>query len=323
MISAPTDCRSEDVRVVPIVISELKLRDVQRHIFGANFVKAADDTALEDGPKTFNRVRVDRTDNVLLAVVIDRLVIVFGQSVIDAAFVGGEQANLVGNHFAHEDLRFVFGDTIQNAGDHVALTLHRPDDGSFGRKAMFARASLSAIPMFVLVLSTDERLVNLDNAAELLDVLNERGSNLVTHAPSGFVGTEAHVAHDLQRAHALFAGEHEMRDFEPVAERLVGVFEDRSDDMGEPISVRGACLALPLPLARLQVIDLGIAAARAMHAIGPPTGNQIGFTGILVREGRIELCGGHLRDGFGTFRHGSTPWIEPYSQVYPVLSSPG
>ena len=98
-----------------------------------------------------------------------------------------------------------------------------------------------------------------------------------------------------------------MRDFEPVAERLVGVLEDRPGDMGKPIAVRGALFALPMPLARLEVIDLGIAAARAMHAIGPPTGDQIGFAGIFVRESRVELSGGHLGDGFG-----SLPWLFPF-----------
>jgi hypothetical protein len=35
------------------------------------------------------------------------------------------------------------------------------------------------------------------------------------------------------------------------------------------------------------------------------------------------LSGGHLRDGLGTFCHGSTPLIEPYSHNSGLLSSPG
>jgi hypothetical protein len=316
------DRRAENVRVLPVVISELKLRNVQRHIFGANFVEAADNPALEDRPKAFNRVGMDRADYVLLAVVIDRLVIVFGQAFIDPAFIGREQANPVGNHFAHESLGGFFVNVLQHAGDDVALARYGTNDRSFGGRAMLAQTAL-AIPMLVLVLSADERLVNLDNAAEFFDVLNESGPDLVTHEPRGFVGTEAHVAHDLEGTHSLFAGEHEMRDLEPIAQRLVGVFENRSGDMRKPIAVRGALLALPMPLARFEVIDLGIATARATHAIGPPTGNQIRFTGILVREGRVELRGGHLRHGLRTFCHGSTPLIEPYSRDYSVLSSAG
>jgi hypothetical protein len=320
---ASLNCRSEDVGIRPIVISELKLRNVQRHVFGAHLVERADHATLEDRPEAFNRVGVDGADNVLLAVVVDRLVIVFGQSLIDEAFVGREQADFFRNHFAHENLTGFFGDAIKNAGDDIALAADSTDDRSFGRKTMLARATLAPVPMLVFVLSADERLVNLDNAAELLNILDQSGSDFVAHEPCGFVGTEAHVAHDLRCAHALLAGEHEMGDFEPVAERLVGVLEDRPGDMGKPIAVRGALFALPVPPARLQVIDLGIAAARAMHTIGPPTGNQIGFAGFFVREGRVELSGGHLRDGFGTFCHGSTPWIEPYSHNSRLLSSPG
>jgi hypothetical protein len=41
-------CRSENVRVSPIVISELELGNIERHIFAAHFVERADHSALED-----------------------------------------------------------------------------------------------------------------------------------------------------------------------------------------------------------------------------------------------------------------------------------
>ena len=53
--------RTKDIRIGAVVISELKFRDVQRHIFGRNFVEAANDAALEDRPETLNRVGVNRT----------------------------------------------------------------------------------------------------------------------------------------------------------------------------------------------------------------------------------------------------------------------
>lgn len=42
----------------PIVISELKLRDVERQIPLAHLVERADDAGLENGPEAFNRVGV-------------------------------------------------------------------------------------------------------------------------------------------------------------------------------------------------------------------------------------------------------------------------
>jgi hypothetical protein len=63
--------RPENVRVVPMVVAELKFRDVERHILGADLMERADDTALEDRPEAFNRVGVNRAYNVLLCAVLD------------------------------------------------------------------------------------------------------------------------------------------------------------------------------------------------------------------------------------------------------------
>ena len=54
MVLASLNRRSEDVRVLPIVIAELELGNIQRHIFAAHFMERADDAALEDRPEAFN-----------------------------------------------------------------------------------------------------------------------------------------------------------------------------------------------------------------------------------------------------------------------------
>jgi hypothetical protein len=45
------NCVSEDIRVPPIVITELELCNIERHIFPAHFVERADAAALEDRPE--------------------------------------------------------------------------------------------------------------------------------------------------------------------------------------------------------------------------------------------------------------------------------
>ncbi len=57
--------RSENIGVETVVVPELKFRNVQRHIFGADFVETTDDATLEDAPKTLNRVCMHRADHVL------------------------------------------------------------------------------------------------------------------------------------------------------------------------------------------------------------------------------------------------------------------
>jgi hypothetical protein len=42
-----SDSRPEYVGVLPIVITELKFRNVERHVFGADFMEASDDPALK------------------------------------------------------------------------------------------------------------------------------------------------------------------------------------------------------------------------------------------------------------------------------------
>jgi hypothetical protein len=52
-------CRAENIGIKAVVIAELKLRDVQRHVFGAHFVERADYAVLEDRPEAFNRIVVN------------------------------------------------------------------------------------------------------------------------------------------------------------------------------------------------------------------------------------------------------------------------
>lgn len=113
--------RSENIRIFAVIIAELKLRNIERHIFGADFVEASDDPAFENRPKALNRVRVDCADNVLPNAVIDRAMRVIGQPVIDAALIGREQANLVRDGFANEGFCGLLGDVLQDASDDATL----------------------------------------------------------------------------------------------------------------------------------------------------------------------------------------------------------
>ena len=69
--SASPDSLAEDVLILPVVVPELKFGDVERKIFGADLVECADNATLKDRPEAFNRVRMDRTDNVLVRRVAD------------------------------------------------------------------------------------------------------------------------------------------------------------------------------------------------------------------------------------------------------------
>jgi hypothetical protein len=303
---APPNRRSENIGVVPIVVSELKFSDVERHVFGADLVERAHHAALENRPETLNRVRVHRADDKLSGGMLNGLVGVFGQPVIDLTFVSGEQTHLVRNDLTDEIFSGLGSDAGQDAGDDIALALHGTDDRRF---APVAAALTADLAMFVDGFAADIGLVHLNDTAKLVHVLLDKSSaDTVGHVPSGFERAEAHVAVELPRTHALFAGQHEVRDLEPVAERLVGVLEDGPGDDREPIAVRGALFALPMPSARFQIIDLRISASRATNALWPSAGLQIGLAGIFVPFGEkpIELGGSQLMNRL-ELSHGNHP----------------
>ena len=123
--------RTEDIRIGAVVVAELKLSNVEREIFGADFVECADHAALEDRPEAFNRVRVNGADAILIALLWStsglRMLVV--QSVIALPLVGREQANLVGHDLADKFGHVFFVTPFQNARYNVALALTAPMTG--------------------------------------------------------------------------------------------------------------------------------------------------------------------------------------------------
>ena len=71
---ASLDCLAENIGVQSVVVPELELGDVQRQIFAADFVKAAHNAALDEGPKALNCVRMNRANGVLAFAVVNGFV---------------------------------------------------------------------------------------------------------------------------------------------------------------------------------------------------------------------------------------------------------
>src|ERR1700674_488238 len=62
---------SEDIGIVPVVIPELDLRNVQRQVLGADLMERANHAALKDAPKSLNRVRMDCADDIFASGVVE------------------------------------------------------------------------------------------------------------------------------------------------------------------------------------------------------------------------------------------------------------
>jgi hypothetical protein len=69
---------------------------------------------------------------------------------------------------------------VDNASDHIALALYRADHWRLaGADATATGRIVISVPfMLVVRLAADKSFVNLDNTAELLDVLDQRSTDL-------------------------------------------------------------------------------------------------------------------------------------------------
>src|SRR5579863_5931120 len=156
------DC-SECVIIVPVVVPELELIDVERQVGLADLVKIANDAPLNQRPETFDVLRVHRTDNVLVMCVADDLMRKFLiETVIADPFIANQQRHLVGHDLAHKTLEGCAINAVNDASHNLALAADRADDRDFARTDTAATGAAALADMPVLRLAADECLVNLN-----------------------------------------------------------------------------------------------------------------------------------------------------------------
>jgi hypothetical protein len=130
--SAPLDRRSEDICVLPVVVTELEFCNIERHIFPAHFVECADHATLEDRPKAFDGLSVDRSDDILTARMVNsRVWIIPIKRIVAGILIGAKQADLMGDGFADEGGKSVGSYVRDNTSDHIALAANSADEWSF------------------------------------------------------------------------------------------------------------------------------------------------------------------------------------------------
>jgi hypothetical protein len=308
---------SEHVGIAAVVIPELKFRDVQRQVLGADFVECADYAALEDAPKAFNRVGVNRADNIFMVGVPGDLMPVaidLAKPVVANPLVRDQQAHLLGNRLSDELAEKVAAHALDNAGDNIPLPLDSADNRHFTRtEAATARLAASFAVVLVLGFAADERFVNLDNATKLSFRGDQCGADFVTHQVCGFIASKAHHALDLQGADTFLACEHVVGDAIPITKRLFGILKDRARDGRKSIALRRALAALPVKwLVARSVVQVRVAATGTANTFRPAAGHKVAQAGLLIAfwEARLKLRNGHLRDWLRSLCHGSTLSME-------------
>jgi hypothetical protein len=289
---------SECVGIVPMVVPELKLVDVQRQICGAHLMEVADDAAFNQRPKTLDALSVNRTDDILPLSVVDNLMrVVFVQPAIADPLVRDQQADLIRHSLPHEGFEGFAVNAIDNTSRNLTLAADRTNDRRLSRTDATSPATLSALAnVAVLSEAADKGFVNLYLAEQLaLGAVLHRDPKAMAHIPSCLVRASTEHAVDLKGAHPFLGVVHQERDLEPLDKRVFGVLEDRSGDDREPIAVLIAALAEPVEWAGLNLPHLHVAAARAMDALRPAALSDERLAVFLGLKPGDKLGEGHAR----------------------------
>ena len=299
------DCL-EDVRIVAIVVAELKLGQIQRQVGFADVVIGADDSAFEQAPKRFQIVRMDLATHIFMRLVIDMLMReCLMELLIASRFIGRNKADIGRYGLAHK-LRHGFGRSIfDDLANHVTFAADRADNCGLARRT----APLHLfVEVAIAVQAANIGFINFNLAHQLREILVlHRSADALKHIPSRPIISAADLPMDLQSADALLTLPHQIDDLKPRGQRIVGILENRFGDDAEPIPVASATflgLADPVEGPRLERIDLGALTAWTLHAIGPAHITEQGFAGVLARkiplqfgERDVRLCGERLTRG--------------------------
>ena len=285
----------EGVGIAPVVVPELEFIDVEWHVSFRHLVIGADDPALNQRPEAFDALGVNRADNVLIVSVADDFMRVFArETAIADPFVSDQQAHLVGDNLAHEAFEGRGVVALDHASNHIAVTLDSADDWRLAGTQATATRAATVANMPVLRFAADIGFIDLYGAEQLpFGAVLHRDADAMAHVPSGLVGACPEHPVDLMCRHALFRVVHQEGDFEPLPQRVLGVFEDGFGDDGEPIAVLVAALAEPMEGAGFDLPYLRVAAARAVNTIGPTTLGDERFAVIFGLEPGEEFVEFH------------------------------
>ena len=162
---------------------------------------------------------------------------IFLQAGIDLVFIGRQQAHFVGHTFPHKRFDLLPVHLIEHAGDDIAFALHCPNHGLLARASAAAHAVVPFIPVTIMVLATDpcSSTSTMPPSFSCGSIIAARN---LWHMEWAVCRTKTHLSLNLEHRNSLFASRHQMDDFEPLAQRLVGVFENRPGDHAKAVAVR-------------------------------------------------------------------------------------
>ena len=271
---------------------ESELIDVLAKVLLADLVVDPVNSAFQERPDALHAVRGSAALGVHASHVIDGLV-TKEQPI---------QAQVAGRFIREEsraDFHVVMDGLLQTAcagigqrhRNSLAITGAHPDYGSLSHSA--TPSSELLVLVFIALLAADEAFVDLDHAAQLVELPAARLTEPMEHKPCRLLGN-ADLFRQLHRRDSLSRRDQQVHRVEPFVERNVRPLENGSRADGE-IEVTGVA-AVEAALACGDALQAF--ARRANDAVLPEPGFEVEPCGLGIRE-HLEK----LKRGYCAFAH--------------------
>ena len=299
-VSAPCYRLPKDVGFVAIVESETELREIQRQIFFTDVVVGAENPALQERPERFHRIRVNDAANVLAFAMIHglmRKLLPAREVLIASVFVGRDQFNFVFIDYAiYEPMESRHIGVFDHLADNVSFARDRADDWNL--VAGSANVAL-LVPMPIGVFPAHVGFVDFDDAHQLPELrIVHRGAQAMAHIEGSAIRARSDHPLNLKCADSLLAGQHQVENVKPHAERVFCILENSFDGQREPIGVTLTAFwirAFPVPRFSNRVDVILFAASWTNSAVRPTSIGKVGAASIFIGEQPLKLADCHLR----------------------------
>src|SRR5579885_2004977 len=278
-------------RHIPCVEANRKLIDIAVQMLLARLVIDAVQSTLEHSPHGFDSVGACHAAHVLVRRMVDALLLVeeSGQVVVGRVLIGVER----GTDFhirVNRVLNFLLRCGEQWQGLDLASTLTHSEDGHLADRA----ASEFLLVCFVLVAlqSADESLINLDGAAQFVEVFANCLAQAMQDEPRRLL-SYAYLFCQLHRRDALASRNEQVHRIEPLMQRHMAALKDGSRSHRE---VQFASVATVIAGSVLHRCDACAALALwADDAVWPKPRFQVLASRGFVREKLEQFEGADSR----------------------------
>ena len=271
------------------VVAEAVFVQVGLQILLADRMIDAADPALDKAPESFNRIRVSVAHDIhalrVLNAAMNVPVRVLRQLVIDRIFVCVDDA--LGKHLLRNDRKNGLAVYVgSHDSNHASAALDHAEYRSLAVTLGRSSTAAAFTDVLVLVFAADIHLVCFYCGPLQSDVFRHQGSNLLEHAPRGFVG-DADFALDLLCGDSAAGCRHEVHRIEPQPQRSARLLKDRP---GHRRNHRAAVVAgIDLAGRNTVKLPLDVAIGAEGNIAGVPLRHQPVQARIVIRKHPIEL----------------------------------